>query len=108
MLGVLIAGKSKPGQVTKSRTDLPSVKGFDVGPPVVCLSLDARQPLTAVLECSAYLSALNTASFHGGDDFAGSARQRTASSAPQPADPRPRHSGPRIPAADRRQLAGGH
>jgi hypothetical protein len=65
------------------------VKGFDVGQPAVCPGMDARKPLTAVLECSAYLSALNTAPFHGGDDFAGSARQRTASSALQPADPRP-------------------
>lgn len=71
---MFIAGKSKPGQVTEPRADLRSVKGFDAGQPVVCPGMDARKPLTAVPERPACLAALNTASFHGGDDFAGSAR----------------------------------
>jgi hypothetical protein len=42
----------------------------------VYLSTDAGQPLTAVLERSTYVPALNDASFNGGDDFLGSARER--------------------------------
>jgi len=46
------------------------------GQPIVYLSTDAGQPLTAVLERSTYVPALNDASFNGGDDFLGSARER--------------------------------
>ena len=52
------------------------VKGFDAGQPIVYLCTDAGQPLTAVLERSTYVPALNNASFNGGDDFLGSARER--------------------------------
>ena len=52
------------------------VKGFDAGQPIVYLSTDAGQPLTAVLERSTYVPALNDASYNGGDDFLGSARER--------------------------------
>jgi hypothetical protein len=52
------------------------VKGFDAGQPILYLSTDAGQPLTAVLERSTFVPALNTAAFNGGDDFLGSARER--------------------------------
>jgi hypothetical protein len=76
VLGVHIAGKPKPGQFAESWADLLFVKGFDAGQPIVYLSTDAGQPLTAVLERSTYVPALNNASFNGGDDFLGSARER--------------------------------
>jgi hypothetical protein len=76
VLGVHIAGKSKPGHFAESWADLLFVKGFDAGQPIVYLSTDAGQPLTAVLERSTYVPALNNASFNGGDDFLGSARER--------------------------------
>src|SRR6201986_987472 len=76
VLGVHIAGPSKPGQFAESWVDLLFVKGFDAGQPIVYLSTDAGQPLTAVLERSTYVPALNDASFNGGDDFLGSARER--------------------------------
>ena len=76
MLGLHIVGKSKPGQFAESWADLLFVKGFDAGQPIVYLSTDAGQPLTAVLERSTYVPALNNASFNGGDDFLGSARER--------------------------------
>src|SRR2546429_7996272 len=76
VLGVHIAGPSKPGQFAESWVDLLFVKGFDAGQPIVYLSTDAGQPLTAVLERSTYVPALNNASFNGGDDFLGSARER--------------------------------
>jgi hypothetical protein len=56
--------------------DMLFVKGFDAGQPILYLSTDAGQPLTAVLERSTYVPALNNASFNGGDDFLGSARER--------------------------------
>src|ERR1700732_4706865 len=76
VLGIHIAGPSQPGQFAESWVDLLFVKGFDAGQPIVYLSTDAGQPLTAVLERSTYVPALNNASFNGGDDFLGSARER--------------------------------
>ncbi len=76
VLGIHIAGPSKPGQFAESWVDMLFVKGFDAGQPILYLSTDAGQPLTAVLERSTYVPALNNASFNGGDDFLGSARER--------------------------------
>src|SRR6476620_9889273 len=76
VLGIHIAGPSKPGQFAESWVDLLFVKGFDAGQPIVYLSTDAGQPLTAVLERSTYVPALNEAAYNGGDDFLGSARER--------------------------------
>jgi hypothetical protein len=75
-LKIRIAGPSAPGQFNESYVDMLFVKGFDAGQPIVYLSTDAGQPLTAVLERSTYVPALNDASFNGGDDFLGSARER--------------------------------
>src|ERR1700759_1789638 len=76
VLNVHIAGPSAPGQFAESYADLLFVKGFESGQPIVYLSTDAGQPLTSVLERSTYVPALNDASFNGGDDFLGSARER--------------------------------
>jgi hypothetical protein len=76
VLGVHIAGPSAPGQFAESWVDLLFVKGFDAGEPIVYISTDAGQPLTAVLERSTYVPALDSAPYNGGDDFLGSARER--------------------------------
>jgi hypothetical protein len=76
VLGIHIAGPSAPGQFAESWVDMLFVKGFDAGQPIVYLSTDAGQPLTAVLERSTYVPALDSAAFNGGDDFLGSARER--------------------------------
>ena len=76
VLGVHIAAPSPPGQFLESWVDILFVKGFDAGQPIVYLSTDAGQPLTAVLERSTYVPALDQAAYNGGDDFLGSARER--------------------------------
>ena len=68
--------KSPPGQFLESWVDMLFVKGFDAGQPIVYISTDAGQPLTAVLERSTYVPALDKAAYNGGDDFLGSARER--------------------------------
>jgi hypothetical protein len=75
-VAIHIGGPSKPGQFAESWVDMLFVKGFDAGQPIVYLSTDAGQPLTAVLERSTYVPALNDASCNGCDDFLGSARER--------------------------------
>ena len=76
VLGVHLGGPSAPGQFSESWVDVLFVKGFDAGQPIVYLSTDAGQPLTAVLERSTYVPALDHAATNGGDDFLGSARER--------------------------------
>jgi hypothetical protein len=76
VLGIHVAGPSRPGRFAESWADVLFVKGFDAGQPIVYLSTDAGQPLTAVLERSTYVPALDSAAFNGGDDFLGSARER--------------------------------
>jgi hypothetical protein len=76
VLRVHIAPASAPGQFEESWVDLLFVKGFDAGQPIVYISTDAGQPLTAVLERSTYVPALDQAAYNGGDDFLGSARER--------------------------------
>jgi hypothetical protein len=76
VLGIHIAPPSPAGQFLQSWVDILFVKGFDAGQPIVYISTDAGQPLTSVLERSTYVPALDKASFNGGDDFLGSARER--------------------------------
>jgi hypothetical protein len=76
VLNVHIAPPAPQGQYFESFADILFVKGFDAGQPIIYLSTDAGQPLTAVLERSTYVPALNEAAYNGGDDFLGSARER--------------------------------
>lgn len=81
VLGIHLAGKAahgteKSGQYKDNWVDMLFVRGFDAGQPIVYLSTDAGQPLTAVLERSTYVPALDKAAYSGGDDFLGSSRER--------------------------------
>jgi hypothetical protein len=76
VLAVHIAPPSPPGKYLESYVDILFVKGFDAGQPIVYISTDAGQPLSAVLERSTYVPALDKAAYNGGDDFLGSARER--------------------------------
>ncbi len=75
-LAIHIAPPAPPGQYFDSWVDLLLVKGFDAGQPILYLSTEADDPLAAVLERSTYVPALARASYTGGDDFLGSARER--------------------------------
>jgi hypothetical protein len=75
-VNIHIGAPSAPGQFSESYVDELFVKGFDGGQPIIYLSTDAGQPLTAVLERSTYVPALDSAAYNGGDDFLGSARER--------------------------------
>ena len=68
--------RRRAGQFLESWVDILFVKGFDAGQPIVYISTDAGQPLSAVLERSTYVPALDKAAYNGGDDFLGSARER--------------------------------
>jgi len=76
VLGIHIAPPAPAGQYFDSWVDLLLVKGFDAGQPILYLSTEADDPLAAVLERSTYVPALARASYTGGDDFLGSARER--------------------------------
>jgi hypothetical protein len=76
VLNVHIADPAPQGQYFDNYVDMLFVKGFDAGQPILYLSTDAGQPLTAVLERSTYVPALDQAAYNGGDDFLGSARER--------------------------------
>jgi hypothetical protein len=75
-LGIHIAPPAPAGQYFDSWVDLLLVKGFDAGQPILYLSTEADDPLASVLERSTYVPALTRASYTGGDDFLGSARER--------------------------------
>jgi hypothetical protein len=76
VLNVHIAPPAPQGQYFDNYADILFVKGFDAGQPILYLSTDAGQPLTAVLERATYVPALDEAAYNGGDDFLGSARER--------------------------------
>ncbi|MBA2380903.1 MAG: hypothetical protein H0V73_02220, partial [Chloroflexi bacterium] len=76
VLGIHIAPPSPAGKFLESWVDILFIKGFDAGQPIVYISTDAGQPLTAVLERVTYVPALDKAAYNGGDDFLGSSRER--------------------------------
>jgi hypothetical protein len=76
VLNVHIAPPAPSGQYFDNYADLLFVKGFDAGQPIIYVSTDAGQELSAVLERSTFVPALNEAPYNGGDDFLGSARER--------------------------------
>jgi hypothetical protein len=76
VLGIHISPPSPPGQLLESWADMLFVKGFGARQPIVYLSTDAGQALTAVLERSTYVPGLDQAAYNGGDDFLGLGRER--------------------------------
>lgn len=64
------------GQFSQPTVDLLLVHGFDAGQPILYISTESSDPVAATLERATFVPALADASFLGGDDFLGSARER--------------------------------
>lgn len=64
------------GQFSQPTVDLLLVHGFDSGQPILYISTESSDPVAATLERATFVPALAHASFLGGDDFLGSARER--------------------------------
>jgi hypothetical protein len=109
VLGIHIAGKSKPGQFAESWADLLFVKGFDAGQPILYLSTDAK-PAADLGAGALHLRARaeDNAAFNGGDDFLGSARERhcSASSTAKTGAADPQAQGVRAPDQGRSRRPG--
>lgn len=64
------------GQFFGDSVELLVIRGFDSGQPILYLSTEASDPLTAVLERATFVPLLERTPYIGGDDFVGSARER--------------------------------
>ncbi len=65
-----------PAQFFGDSVELLVIRGFDSGQPILYLSTEASDPLTAVLERATFVPLLERTPYVGGDDFFGSARER--------------------------------
>ncbi len=77
VLAVHPAAKSTgQSQFHGASVDLLFIRGFDSGKPIVYISTESDDPLTAVVERATFAPALRRTPFRGGDDFLGSLRER--------------------------------
>ncbi|MCU1685138.1 MAG: hypothetical protein JWQ81_5877 [Amycolatopsis sp.] len=76
VLGVHPAAPSGPGQYHQASVDLLLVHGFDAGQPILYISTESNDKVTATLERATYVPTLSQSPFNGGDDDLGSARER--------------------------------
>lgn len=75
-LAIDIAPPAAPGHFEQSTIDLLVVHGFAAGQPILYTSTEASIPLAATIERATFVPRLQNASFLGGDDALGSARER--------------------------------
>jgi hypothetical protein len=75
-LAIHIAGPASPGHFEQSWIDLLIVHGLAAGQPIIYTSTDSSIPLAATIERATFVPRLQNASFLGGDDALGSARER--------------------------------
>ncbi|MEP6463831.1 MAG: hypothetical protein ABJC62_10540 [Frankiaceae bacterium] len=76
VLKVNPAKKAGPGQYYAASVELLIINGFDSGQPILYLSSEASEAVTATLERATFVPLLGKTPFQGGDDFAGSVRER--------------------------------
>ena len=76
VLAIHKARPAGPGQFFGSSVEMLDIAGFDSGQPIVYLSTESSDPVTAVLERAIFVPALRHAPYVGGDDFLGSSRER--------------------------------
>ncbi len=65
-----------PGRYYAPSVELLVINGFDSGQPILYVSTDASEAVTATLERATFVPLLARTPFRGGDDFLGSARER--------------------------------
>ncbi len=76
VLKVNPAKKAGPGQYYAPSVELLIINGFDSGQPILYISTESSDAITATLERATFVPLLKHTPFMGGDDFAGSARER--------------------------------
>jgi len=76
VLAVHRAPSEGPAQFFGDSVEMLLIRGFDSGQPILYLSTEASDPLTAVLERATFVPLLERTPYVGGDDFFGSARER--------------------------------
>ncbi len=76
VLKVNPAKKAGPGEYYAPSVEVLIINGFDSGQPILYLSTESSDAATATLERATYVPLLSKSPFMGGDDFAGSARER--------------------------------
>jgi len=65
-----------PGRYYAPSVQLLIINGFDSGQPIIYLSTESSEPVTATLERATFVPLLAKTPFMGGDDFLGSTRER--------------------------------
>ena len=70
------AKKAGPGQFFAPSVELLIINGFDSGQPILYISTESSDAITATLERATFVPSLGKTPFSGGDDFAGSVRER--------------------------------
>jgi len=65
-----------PGRYFAPSVELLMIRGFDSGKPILYISTESNDPVTATLERATFVPLLGKTPFRGGDDFLGSARER--------------------------------
>jgi len=70
------AKKAGPGQYYAPSVEFLLINGFDSGQPILYISTESSDAATATLERATFVPLLAKTPFTGGDDFAGSVRER--------------------------------
>jgi hypothetical protein len=70
------AKRAGPGRYFAPSVELLMIRGFDSGKPILYISTESNDPVTATLERATFVPLLGKTPFMGGDDFLGSVRER--------------------------------
>ncbi len=70
------AKRAGPGRYFAPSVELLMIRGFDSGQPIIYISTESNDPITATLERATFVPLLGKTPFRGGDDFLGSVRER--------------------------------
>lgn len=76
VLAINPAKPAGPGRYFAPSVELLIIRGFDSGRPILYISTESNDPITATLERATFVPLLGKTPFKGGDDFLGSVRER--------------------------------